>query len=64
MTYHRVNKVPKHFDETEPVAPVRMPMVDVGDGQMDVVSRLLKDRILLLGTQVSYQLLHVVPVFD
>lgn len=36
----------------EPVAPVRMPMVDVGDGQMDVVSRLLKDRILLLGTQV------------
>jgi hypothetical protein len=33
-------------------APVRMPMVDVGEGQMDVVSRLLKDRILLLGTQV------------
>ena len=30
-----------------------MPVVDVGDGQMDVVSRLLKDRILLLGTQVG-----------
>ena len=33
--------------------PVRMPIVDVGDNQMDVISRLLKDRILLLGTQVN-----------
>ena len=36
-----------------PASPVRMPMVDVGEGQMDVVSSLLKDRILLLGTQVD-----------
>jgi hypothetical protein len=34
-------------------------MVDVGEGQMDVVSRLLKDRILLLGTQVKKRGVHV-----
>jgi len=43
----------------EPIGPVRMPMVDVGDGQMDVVSRLLKDRILLLGTQVNDECANV-----
>eukprot|EP00614_Pseudopedinella_elastica_P018277 CAMPEP_0172652444 /NCGR_PEP_ID=MMETSP1068-20121228/243318_1 /TAXON_ID=35684 /ORGANISM="Pseudopedinella elastica, Strain CCMP716" /LENGTH=303 /DNA_ID=CAMNT_0013466851 /DNA_START=60 /DNA_END=972 /DNA_ORIENTATION=- len=42
-----------------PVSPVRMPMVDSGDGQMDVVSRLLKDRILLLGTQVNDECANV-----
>lgn len=31
---------------------MRMPVVDVGGNQMDVISRLLKDRILLLGQQV------------
>jgi len=36
-----------------------MPMVDSGDGQMDVVSRLLKDRILLLGTQVNDECANV-----
>ena len=43
----------------EPGAPVRMPVVDVGDGQMDVISRLLKDRILLLGTQVNDECANV-----
>jgi ATP-dependent Clp endopeptidase proteolytic subunit ClpP len=45
--------------DENPVPPVRMPMVDVGDGQMDVVSRLLKDRILLLGTQVNDECANV-----
>jgi len=36
-----------------------MPTVDVGEGQMDVVSRLLKDRILLLGTQVNDECANV-----
>ena len=30
-----------------------MPMVSVGEGQMDIYSRLAKDRILLLGTDVN-----------
>lgn len=51
---------PRRRDPGEnPIAPVRMPMVDVGDGQMDVVSRLLKDRILLLGTQVTDECANV-----
>ncbi|KAA8492008.1 ATP-dependent Clp protease proteolytic subunit 1 [Porphyridium purpureum] len=34
-------------------APFPMPMVAMGEGQMDVFSRLAKDRILLLGRQVD-----------
>lgn len=30
-----------------------MPVIDTDNGQMDVISRLLKDRILLLGQQVD-----------
>lgn len=36
-----------------------MPVVDVGGGQMDVISRLLKDRILLLGQQVNDEVANV-----
>ena len=39
-------------DRPNEAPPVRMPVVDVGGSQMDVISRLLKDRILLLGQQV------------
>lgn len=39
-------------DRPSEAPPVRMPVVDVGGNQMDVISRLLKDRILLLGQQV------------
>jgi len=38
---------------------VRMPMVDTGDGQMDVISRLLRDRILLLGRGVDDEVANV-----
>ena len=41
------------------MSPVRMPMIDTGDGQMDVISRLLKDRILLLGQQVDDEVANV-----
>merc|ERR1719160_340045 len=34
-----------------PIAP--LPMVGAGDDKVDVISRLLKDRILLLGSQVD-----------
>ena len=34
-------------------------MVDTGDGQMDVISRLLRDRILLLGRGVDDEVANV-----
>merc|ERR1719223_1532990 len=41
-------------DEKPQAPPVRMPVIDMGQsGQLDVISRLLKDRILLLGTDVN-----------
>ncbi|KAJ1463301.1 Clp protease-domain-containing protein [Pelagophyceae sp. CCMP2097] len=43
----------------EPLPPVRMPVVDTSDGQMDVISRLLRDRILLLGQQVTDEVANV-----
>ena len=36
-----------------------MPVIDTGSGQMDVISRLLKDRILLLGQQVDDEVANV-----
>mmetsp|Transcript_25791 Transcript_25791/g.51338 ORF Transcript_25791/g.51338 Transcript_25791/m.51338 type:complete len:227 (+) Transcript_25791:2-682(+) len=49
----------KDPDDMPPSAPVRMPVVDTGDGQMDVISRLLKDRILLLGQGVDDDIANV-----
>ena len=37
----------------KPPRPPPLPTVDGKTGQLDVVSRLLKDRILLLGTEVN-----------
>mmetsp|Transcript_24530 Transcript_24530/g.35935 ORF Transcript_24530/g.35935 Transcript_24530/m.35935 type:complete len:268 (+) Transcript_24530:55-858(+) len=46
-----------------PTAPPRnpppLPTVDGGSGQLDVISRLLKDRILLLGTDVNDEVANV-----
>lgn len=52
---------PRRRDPDKPTEypPVRMPVVDVGGGQMDVISRLLKDRILLLGQQVNDEVANV-----
>ena len=44
---------------SKPNQPVRMPVVDSESGQMDVMSRLLKDRILLLGTDVNDEVANV-----
>jgi len=46
----------------KPPAPRRqppLPTVDGESGQLDVVSRLLKDRILLLGTDVNDEMANV-----
>lgn len=51
---------PRRRDPEKPsIPPVRMPMVDSGDGQMDVISRLLRDRILLLGRGVDDEVANV-----
>merc|ERR1712183_1069723 len=49
----------KNPDEAPPPAPVRMPVIDTDGGQMDVLSRLLKDRILLLGQSVDDEVANV-----
>jgi len=49
----------KNPDDKPPQAPVRMPMIDTDAGQMDVISRLLKDRILLLGQGVDDEVANV-----
>jgi len=50
----------KNPDDQPPSAPVRMPVIDMGDGkQMDVISRLLQDRILLLGQGVDDEVANV-----
>ena len=42
-----------------PPPPVIMPTVMVGDKQLDVQSRLLKDRILMLGQEVNDEIANV-----
>ncbi|GMH46843.1 hypothetical protein TrVE_jg9660 [Triparma verrucosa] len=42
-----------------PRAPIALPTVGGKDGQLDVVSRLLKDRILMLGTDVNDEVANV-----
>ena len=50
----------KSPDDKPPAPPVRMPVIDMGDGkQMDVISRLLQDRILLLGQGVDDEVANV-----
>lgn len=49
----------KNPDEKPPTNPVRMPVIDSDNGQMDVISRLLKDRILLLGQGVDDEVANV-----
>ena len=43
----------------KPPRPPPLPTVDSKNGQLDVVSRLLKDRILLLGTDVNDEVANV-----
>ena len=43
----------------KPPRPPPLPTVDGESGQLDVVSRLLKDRILLLGTDVNDEVANV-----
>jgi ATP-dependent Clp endopeptidase proteolytic subunit ClpP len=44
---------------TKPSRPVGLPMVGSGDDKVDVISRLLRDRILLLGSGVDDEVANV-----
>ena len=55
----QIDPRPKTPDEKPPASPVRMPVIDTDSGQMDVISRLLKDRILLLGQGVDDEVANV-----
>mmetsp|Transcript_105418 Transcript_105418/g.328613 ORF Transcript_105418/g.328613 Transcript_105418/m.328613 type:complete len:324 (+) Transcript_105418:47-1018(+) len=41
------------------VPPVRMPMISTGTGNIDVMSRLLQDRVLILSGQVNDEMANV-----
>jgi ATP-dependent Clp endopeptidase proteolytic subunit ClpP len=47
-------------DEPEKEVPVRMPTVDFGGTKMDVNSRLLKDRIIMVGKGVDDEMANVI----
>lgn len=55
-----VNPTRRDPDEPAPDVPVRLPMVDFGGTRMDVNSRLLKDRIIMIGKQVDDTMANVV----
>lgn len=50
---------PRRKDAPGAVPPVRMPMIDTGSGTIDVMSRLLQDRILILGGQVNDEMANL-----
>lgn len=49
----------KNPDEQPQRGPVTMPVVDAESGQKDVISRLLQDRIILLGQGVDDEIANV-----
>ena len=49
----------KNPNEQPERGPVRMPVVDDGKSQKDVISRLLQDRIILLGQGVDDEIANV-----
>ncbi|KAL7503499.1 hypothetical protein ACHAWX_000591 [Stephanocyclus meneghinianus] len=49
----------KNPDEAPPRNPVRMPVIDDGTSQKDVISKLLQDRIILLGQGVDDEIANV-----
>ena len=51
---------PRRQDPPNTVPPVRMPMVDTGSGEkLDVMSKLLEDRIIILGGEVKDEMAQI-----
>lgn len=57
LFFHQPDEAPKRAPRPPRAPP--LPTVDGKSGQLDVVSRLLKDRILLLGTDVNDEVANV-----
>ncbi len=55
-----VDPTRKDPDEPQPSVPIRLPMVDVGGKKMDVNSRLLKDRIIMVGKTIDDEMANIV----
>lgn len=55
-----VNPTRRDPDQPAPHIPVRLPVVDVEGTKMDVNSRLLKDRIIMIGKEVDDEMANVV----
>ena len=55
-----VNPTRRDPDEPQPSIPIRLPMVDVSGTKMDVNSRLLKDRIIMIGKPVDDEMANAV----
>lgn len=50
---------PPQEDKPKPLPPLPMPMISTGKGNIDVMSRLLQDRILILSGQVNDEMANV-----
>lgn len=51
---------PRRQDSPNKIPPVRMPMIDTGSGEkLDVMSKLLQDRIIILGGEVKDEMAQV-----
>lgn len=50
---------PRRKDAPPGVPPVQMPMVDSGSGKIDVMSKLLQDRIIICGGEVKDEMAQV-----
>lgn len=55
-----VNPARRSPDDPEPVIPVRLPLVDFGGSKMDINSRLLKDRVIMIGKSVDDEMANAV----
>jgi ATP-dependent Clp endopeptidase proteolytic subunit ClpP len=55
-----VNPTRRDPDQPAPHIPVRLPVVDVDGTKMDVNSRLLKDRIIMIGKEVDDEMANIV----
>ncbi|CAJ1436861.1 unnamed protein product [Effrenium voratum] len=64
MLFRRRSVSLRRFAEPQPsqpnqVPPVRMPMISTGSGAIDVMSKLLQDRILMMNGQVNDEMANV-----
>jgi hypothetical protein len=55
-----INPSRRDPDESQPQIPVRLPTVEFKGTQLDVNSRLLQDRIIMIGDEVNDEMANVV----